>query len=140
MIADGEIRFMTSETAKEGRTLVYQEQLSKRKTDFMLPEIIARMERAQDDVIRTEAQGSFLISGPSGSGKTTLAFHRIVYLLQSPEHATRFSDENIIVFVQDENTRAYFSKLLPELGVHQVNVTTFFTGHANSSTSIMQIS
>lgn len=125
MIAGGEIRFMTSETAAAGRTLVYQEQLSKRKTDFMLPEIIARMERAQDDVIRAHWKGSFLISGPAGSGKTTLAFHRIAYLLQSPEAAQHFSDENIIVFVQDENTKAYFSRLLPELGIHTVNVTTF---------------
>ncbi len=125
MIAGGEIRFMTSETASEGRTLVYQEQLSRRKTDFMLPEIVARMERAQDDVIRAHWKGSFLISGPAGSGKTTLAFHRIAFLLQSPETAQYFSDENIIVFVQDEGTRKYFSRLLPELGIHSVTVTTF---------------
>lgn len=125
MIAGGEIRFMTTENTESGRTLVYQEQLSRRKTDFMLPEIIARMERAQDDVIRAHWKGSFLISGPAGSGKTTLAFHRIAYLLQSPEAAQHFSDENIIVFVQDESTKAYFSRLLPELGIHTVNVTTF---------------
>lgn len=125
MIAGGEIRFMTSENPEEGRVLVYQEQLSRRKTDFMLPEIIARMERAQDDVIRADWKGSFLISGPAGSGKTTLAFHRIAFLLQSPETAQHFSDENIIVFVQDESTKQYFSRLLPELGIHTVTVTTF---------------
>lgn len=125
MIASGEIRFMTTESTENGKTLVYQEQLSRRKTDFMLPEIIARMERAQDDVIRANWKGSFLISGPAGSGKTTLAFHRIAYLLQSPETTQYFSDENIIVFVQDENTKTYFSRLLPELGIHNVTVTTF---------------
>src|SRR3989338_6373105 len=125
MIVSGKIVFMTSESDVYGRTLVYQEKLSQKKGGFMLPEIVERMERAQDDVIRALAQGSFLIAGPAGSGKTTLAFHRIAYLLQSPDTASKFSSKNVIVFVQDEGTKAYFSKLLPDLGIHDVFVTTF---------------
>lgn len=125
MIVGGKIVFMTSESDAYGRTLVYQEKLSQKKAGFMLPEIVERMERAQDDVIRAPAQGSFLIAGPAGSGKTTLAFHRIAYLLQSPDTASKFSSKNVIVFVQDEGTKAYFSKLLPDLGIHDVFVTTF---------------
>src|SRR3989338_2068463 len=125
MIVSGKIVFMTSESDVYGRTLVYQEKLSQKKAGFMLPEIVERMERAQDDVIRAPAQGSFLIAGPAGSGKTTLAFHRIAYLLQSPDTASKFSSKNVIVFVQDEGTKAYFSKLLPDLGIHDVFVTTF---------------
>lgn len=125
MIVGGKIVFMTSESDAYGRTLVYQEKLSQKKAGFMLPEIVERMERAQDDVIRAPAQGSFLIAGPAGSGKTTLAFHRIAYLLQSPDTAAKFSSKNVIVFVQDEGTKAYFSKLLPDLGIHDVFVTTF---------------
>lgn len=125
MISGGNIVFMTSESSEYGRTLVYQEQLSRRKSGFILPEIVARMERAQDDVIRAGYRGSYLISGPAGSGKTTLAFHRIAYLLQSPDTAQIFSQDNVITFVQDEGTRAYFSQLLQELGIHNVTVTTF---------------
>lgn len=125
MIVHGKIVFMTSESDMYGRTLIYQEKLSQKKAGFMLPEIVERMERAQDDVIRAPAQGSFLIAGPAGSGKTTLAFHRIAYLLQSPDTAAKFSSKNVIVFVQDEGTKAYFSKLLPDLGIHDVFVTTF---------------
>lgn len=125
MISGGNIVFMTSESLGYGRTLVHQEQLSQRKSGFVLPEIVARMERAQDDVIRAGYKGSYLISGPAGSGKTTLAFHRIAYLLQSPDTAQIFSQDNVITFVQDEGTRAYFSQLLPELGIHNVTVTTF---------------
>lgn len=91
----------------------------------MLPEIIERMERAQDDVVRADYRGSFLIAGPAGSGKTTLAFHRIAFLLQSPDTSNLFSQDNVIVFVQDDATREYFGKLLPDLGLHHVQVTTF---------------
>lgn len=127
MISGGKIVFMTSESEEYPRTLVYQEQLSRRKTGFILPEIVERMERAQDDVIRANHRGPFLISGPAGSGKTTLAFHRIAYLLQSPDTAHLFTQSNVVTFVQDERTRAYFSQLLPELGIHDVTVTTFAT-------------
>lgn len=125
LITDGKIVFMTSEAGEYPRTMVYQEQLSKRKAGFILPEIIERMERAQDDVVRADHRGSFLIAGPAGSGKTTLAFHRIAFLLQSPDTSNLFSQDNVIVFVQDESTRAYFGKLLPDLGLHHVQVTTF---------------
>ncbi|MEI6511076.1 MAG: ATP-binding domain-containing protein [Candidatus Uhrbacteria bacterium] len=125
MIVGGKIVFLSSEATTYGRTLVYQEQLSKRKAGFMLPEIVERMERAQDDVIRAPEHGSFLIAGPAGSGKTTLAFHRIAYLLQSPDTASRFQSHDVIVLVQDEGTRDYFCRLLPDLGIHDVTVTTF---------------
>lgn len=125
MIVGGHIVFMASEGEGYGRTLIHQEALSQRKAGFLLPEIVERMERAQDDVIRAPDTGSFLIAGPAGSGKTTLAFHRIAYLVQSPDTGARFPSQDVIVFVQDEGTRAYFSKLLPDLGIHDVRVTTF---------------
>lgn len=114
LIANGKIIFMASEARKWQRTLIYQEYLTNRKSGFILPEIIERLEKAQDEVIRASHQGSFLIAGPAGSGKTTLAFHRIAYLTQAPETAPFYPDYNIIVFVQDESTKKYFSALLPQ--------------------------
>lgn len=125
MIVHGKIVFMSSEAADYGRTLIHQEKLSQQKAGFMLPEIVERMEKAQDDVIRAPAQGSFLIAGPAGSGKTTLALHRLAYLLQSPDTASQFEHHEMIVFVQDHGTQEYFSRLLPDLGIHNVLITTF---------------
>lgn len=125
MIVGGKIIFMTSETDDYGRTLIHQEQLSQKKAGFMLPEIVEKMEKAQDDVIRAPEHGSFLIGGPAGSGKTTLALHRLAYLMQSPDTAARFSAREMIVFVQDDGTKAYFSRLLPDLGIHNVAIVTF---------------
>lgn len=125
MIVDGHIVFMASESVESPRELIYQERLSRKKSDFSLPEIVEQMEKAQDEVIRAHWRGSFLISGPAGSGKTTLALHRVAYLTQAPETESLFPANKIVVFVQDISTKKYFSKLLPELGIHKVSITTF---------------
>lgn len=125
LITDGRILFMAAEDTEHGRELIYQEHFSKRKTDFILPEIIEQLEAAQDKAIRTPANQNLLINGPAGSGKTTLALHRIAYLLQAPEVAEKFKAEDAIVFVNDHNTKNYFSGLLPQLGIHHVTITTF---------------
>ena len=125
MIVNGKIMFMASESLDYERTLIHQEKLQRRKSDFVLPEIIELMEKAQDKVIRADYKGPFLISGPAGSGKTTLALHRVAYLLQSPDTMDKFNPNNMIVFVQDESTKNYFSHLLLDLGASRVTITTF---------------
>ncbi len=125
MIVDGNIIFMATESTENPRQLVYQEYLSARKNSFALPEIVAQMEKAQDHVIRAHHAGPFAISGPAGSGKTTLALHRVAYLTQSPDTTMTYPGRSIIVFVQDNGTKDYFSHLLPELGIHNVRITTF---------------
>jgi len=125
IIVDGKIKFLSSETLGAPRELVYEEYFSTKKTGFILPEIVAQMEKAQDQVIRAHHKGPFLISGPAGSGKTTLALHRVAYLVQSPDLADIFASKSIIVFVQDNGTKEYFSHLLPELGIDDVEIITF---------------
>lgn len=125
LIADGKILFMATESGKEGRQLIYQEYFSQKKIAFQLPEIVEKMEKAQDAVIRADFRGSFLVAGPAGSGKTTLALHRLAYLVQSPDASAYFPSESLLVLVQDNNTRNYFASLLPNLGVENVTVTTF---------------
>lgn len=125
LITDEKITFLATESIDYERELVYQEYFSNKKEGFILPEIVARMEKAQDTVIRANHRGPFLISGPAGSGKTTLALHRVAYLAQSPDVSDQFKPTSIIVFVQDEGTRDYFSHLLPQLGIKGVTITTF---------------
>lgn len=125
MIVGGEIKFLATEGIDNPRELVYQEYFSNRKTGFALPEIVAQMEKAQDQVIRAHHVGPFLISGPAGSGKTTLALHRVAYLVQAPDLSNMYPSDSIIVFVQDNGTKEYFSHLLPELGIDDVLITTF---------------
>lgn len=125
LVINSNIAFMATEGIDQPRELIHQERLMRKKTDFSLPEIVAQMEKAQDDVIRAHWKGSFLIAGPAGSGKTTLALHRVAYLTQAPETEVHFPSQNVIVFVQDSSTKQYFSGLLPELGIKRVTITTF---------------
>ncbi len=125
LIVDGKIKFFSLEQVGAARELIYQENFTRQKSDFVLPEIVALMEKAQDQVIRADWHGPFVISGPAGSGKTTLALHRIAYLLQSPETVEFFAPQNILVLVQDVGSREYFAQLLPDLGIRGVHIQTF---------------
>jgi DNA helicase II / ATP-dependent DNA helicase PcrA len=126
MIVDGNVIFFSLEEKGKSRELIYQEHFTRQKSEFALPEIIAQMEKAQDQVIRASYKGPLVISGPAGSGKTTLALHRVAYLTQAPDTADYFPSKSIVVFVQDIGTKKYFGALLPGLGINDVQIMTFY--------------
>lgn len=126
LIVDGKILFFSTEGVQAPRELIFQENFTRHKQGFVLPEVVELMEKAQDQIIRAHHQGLFVISGPAGSGKTTLALHRAAYLIQSPETAEFFTPDKILVMVQDSGTKDYFSRLLPDLGIQGVDIVTFF--------------
>lgn len=124
-IVNGKVVFFALEAEGKPRELIFQEHFTRQKTGFILPEIVAQMEKAQDKVIRAAHRGPLVISGPAGSGKTTLALHRVAYLTQVPDLAKLYPSESIVVLVQDNGTKEYFSGLLPSLGINDVKIITF---------------
>ena len=125
MIVDGKVIFFAKEEKDKPRELIYQEHFTRQKSEFALPEIVAQIEKAQDQVIRASHRGPLVISGPAGSGKTTLALHRVAYLTQAPDTSSFYPPRSIIVFVQDKGTKEYFGTLLPGLGINDVSIVTF---------------
>lgn len=124
LINNGELIFMTHESEDTGNQVILQKYMPSR-SGFYLPEIVSKLDKLQDEIIRSTAYGTKLIAGPAGSGKTTLALHRIAYLLLNPEYQDHFQSENMIVFVSDDRAINYFGQLLPELGIQNVKLTTF---------------
>jgi DNA helicase IV len=124
-ISNGSLLFMASQQLGSARELIYQEHFTTRKNAFILPEVVAQMERAQDEIIRADHKGPLVVAGPAGSGKTTLALHRVAYLRQYPETAHLYPKGAVAIFVQDQRTKDYFAHLLPELGIHDIPITTF---------------
>ena len=125
LIADGQLLFFATESLDKPRELIFQENFTRKKSGFVLPEVVEQMEKAQDLIVRAPHQGPLVISGPAGSGKTTLALHRVAYLAQSPESADLFTPDKVLVLVQDNGTKNYFSQLLPELGIRGIEIQTF---------------
>ncbi len=124
-IIDGKVIFFAQEKQGSTRELIYQENFTRSRLEFALPEIVAQMEKAQDQVIRAHYKGPLIIAGPAGSGKTTLALHRVAYLTQAPDTSEHYKFQNMLVIVQDERTKKYFSSLLPSLGINDCQITTF---------------
>jgi DNA helicase II / ATP-dependent DNA helicase PcrA len=89
----------------------------------MLPAIASMLDGAQYALITREGAGLVAIQGSAGSGKTTVGLHRVAYLA---EHSpNRFKPESMMVVVPNEALLHYTSRVLPELGVNGVPITTF---------------
>ena len=96
--------------------------LSGNATDKM-KNIVASIQKEQNDIIRSDDSKVLFIQGAAGSGKTSIALHRSAYLLY--KHRKNLSAENILIFSPNEVFAEYISDVLPELGESNIRQTTF---------------
>ncbi len=93
------------------------------RTDKHLPAIASMLDKAQFDLIARASSGLVAIQGSAGSGKTTVGLHRAAYLAFADPK--RFRADRMLVVVPHEALRHFVGRVLPELGVDGVPVTTF---------------
>ena len=120
-IRNGEIVFMHNSNESlcdEALTSM----LSGNATDKM-KNIVASIQKEQNDIIRSDDSKVLFIQGAAGSGKTSIALHRSAYLLY--KHRKNLSAENILIFSPNEVFAEYISDVLPELGESNIRQTTF---------------
>ncbi|MEU4163169.1 AAA family ATPase [Actinoplanes sp. NPDC026670] len=77
-------------------------------------DIVATIQREQDDAIRSPASGVTIVTGGPGTGKTAVALHRAAYLLYSDR--SRFAGGGILVVGPSGVFVDYIATVLPSLG------------------------
>lgn len=95
--------------------------LSKNK-QAVLGEIVATIQKEQNEIIRKTPYHNCLIQGVAGSGKTTVAMHRISYILYNYEE--RFRPEDFYIVGSNRILLNYITGVLPDLDVYGVRQMT----------------
>ncbi|MFA1539672.1 HelD family protein [Actinomadura monticuli] len=85
-----------------------------RAREGAMRDIVATIQREQDEVIRAPADGTVLVRGAPGTGKTAVALHRVAYLLF--RHRRRFGSRGVLVIGPNRRFTAYIERVLPSLG------------------------
>lgn len=93
------------------------------KADSRLTEIIATIQKEQNEIIRAHLKKPILVQGAAGSGKTTIALHRISYFLYTM--GKHFEPEKLMILAPSKLFLNYISDVLPELGVSRIKQTTY---------------
>ncbi|NBC69267.1 UvrD-helicase domain-containing protein [Paenibacillus sacheonensis] len=91
--------------------------------DNKLRDIVSTIQQEQDRIIRTDKNKAVFIQGVAGSGKTTVALHRLAYLLY--RYAGSIRADRMVIFAPNRMFLDYISGVLPELGVGDIQQTTF---------------
>jgi DNA helicase-2/ATP-dependent DNA helicase PcrA len=88
-----------------------------------LKDVVATIQKEQNDIIRASKNTAMIIQGSAGSGKTTVALHRLAYLMY--KYSENLSTHEILVVAPNKLFLDYISEILPSLGVSGVKQSTF---------------
>lgn len=91
--------------------------------DNKLRDIVSTIQAEQDRIIRAARNTALIIQGVAGSGKTTVALHRLAFLLY--QYKEQVSADKMIIFAPNNMFLDYISNVLPELGVGDIQQSTF---------------
>jgi DNA helicase-2/ATP-dependent DNA helicase PcrA len=119
-IRGGKMEFMI-ESALTVHDNILQKELSSNVDDKM-KNIVATIQREQNQIIRNEDIRTLIIQGVAGSGKTSIALHRIAYLLYTFRDS--ISSKDILIISPNKVFSDYISNVLPELGEETVPETS----------------
>jgi hypothetical protein len=87
--------------------------LARARTDRMR-DIVATIQREQDEAVRAPAGGVTLIEGGPGTGKTAVALHRAAHLLYRDRR--RYEGAGVLLIGPSPVFMSYVERVLPSLG------------------------
>ncbi len=115
-IQQGELKgYYDSDVAANDQLLI--QYLSQNK-EAVLGDIIATIQKEQNEIIRQTPFGNILVQGVAGSGKTTVAMHRISYILYN--YKERFTSNEFCIIGGSDKLLEYITAGLPELDVPDI--------------------
>jgi hypothetical protein len=94
-------------------------------------DIVATVQREQDEIIRGPLPGILVVQGGPGTGKTAVALHRAAYLLYT--HRFPLEGQGVLVVGPNPTFLRYIEHVLPSLdenGVELSTVNGLFSGRA----------
>ena len=94
----------------------------------VLGEIIATIQKEQNEIIRKSPKQDVIVQGSAGSGKTTVAMHRISYILYN--YDKEFRPEDFYIIGSNRILLNYITSVLPDLdvyGIRQMTMEQLFT-------------
>jgi DNA helicase IV len=83
-------------------------------------DIVATIQKEQDEVIRAPWRGVTEITGGPGTGKTAVALHRVAYLLYRDRR--RMGGAGVLVVGPSATFTSYISRVLPSMGEDSVEL------------------
>ncbi len=92
---------------------ILQKELSS-TSDERMKNIVATIQREQNQIIRNEEAKTLIIQGVAGSGKTSIALHRVAYILY--RFKGEITSKDILIISPNKVFADYISNVLPELG------------------------
>lgn len=87
-----------------------------------MTDIVATIQREQDEIIRAPLGGVLVVQGGPGTGKTAVALHRAAYLLYT--HRFPLERQGVLVVGPNPLFLRYIEQVLPSLGETGVTLST----------------
>jgi DNA helicase IV len=94
----------------------------KRSRSGQMRDIVATVQREQDEIIRADLAGALVVQGGPGTGKTAVALHRAAYLLYT--YRFPLEQQGVLVVGPNQLFLRYIEQVLPSLGESGVALTT----------------
>jgi DNA helicase IV len=79
-----------------------------------MSDIVATVQREQDEIIRADLDGVLAVQGGPGTGKTAVALHRAAYLMFT--HRRKLARQGILIVGPNHLFLRYIEQVLPALG------------------------
>lgn len=104
---------------------ILQQELAKSASTKM-KNIVATIQKSQNQIIRNEDFDTLIVQGVAGSGKTSIALHRVAYLLYKYRDTLKADD--ILIISPNNLFSSYINGVLPELcenNIDQISYSNF---------------